>query len=121
MHELSVAQGLIDLACEAAEREGDVRVTRLTVRIGRLSGVVREALEFAFDLAAEGTLCQGAALATEEVPVTVRCPICREVKSLKDDYAFICPTCESPTPEILSGRELELLSLEVAAGAAAHC
>lgn len=121
MHELSVAQGLIDVACEAAEREGNVRVTRLTVRIGRLSGVVRQALEFAFDLAAEGTLCHGAALAIEDVPVSVRCPVCREAKTLDDEYAFVCPTCGSPTPELLTGRELELVSLEVAAGATAHC
>lgn len=121
MHELSVAQGLIDVACEAAEREGDVRVTRLTVRIGRLSGVVREALRFAFDLAAAGSLCHDAALEIEEVPVTVRCPVCCAAKSLADDYAFVCPTCGSPTPELLTGRELELVSLEVVAGATANC
>jgi hydrogenase nickel incorporation protein HypA/HybF len=120
MHELSIAEGLIDVACEAAQREGDVRVTRLVVRIGKLSGIVREALEFAFGLAAEGSVCQGAELEIEEVPITVLCPGCREAKGLADDYAFVCPTCGSPTPEILTGRELEMVSLEVA-GATANC
>ena len=55
MHELSIAQSLIDVACEAAEREGANRVTRLTARIGVLSGVVKECLLFSFGLAAEGT------------------------------------------------------------------
>ena len=62
MHELSIAQSLIELACEAALREGGDRIERLNLRIGQLSGVVREALEFSFALAAEGTACEGAAV-----------------------------------------------------------
>ena len=77
MHELSIAQSLIDLACEAALREGADRIERLNLRIGRLSGVVREALEFSFELAAEGTLCEGAILEIEDVPIAVMCPRCK--------------------------------------------
>jgi hydrogenase nickel incorporation protein HypA/HybF len=120
VHELSIAQSLIELATEAAAREGAEFVTRLSVRIGVLSGVVKECLLFSFELAAEDTPCAGAELAVEEVALTVMCPCCDEPKALADLYHFLCPTCGSPTPEILTGRELDLVSVEVAGHAAAH-
>ncbi|HEX4000304.1 MAG TPA: hydrogenase maturation nickel metallochaperone HypA [Pirellulales bacterium] len=113
MHELSIAQSLIELACEAAARDRCERVTRLFVRVGALSGVVKEALEFSFELAAEDTPCAGATLEIESVGLTVHCPKCDATKTVGGDYLFCCPTCGSPTPEILSGRELELVSVEV--------
>ncbi|MGH7135270.1 MAG: hydrogenase maturation nickel metallochaperone HypA, partial [Pirellulales bacterium] len=99
MHELSIAQCLVDSACDAAQREGSQRVTRLLARIGVLSGVVNEALRFSFDLAAEGTACQGAVLEIEEVAVSVLCPKCRAPSQLADCWRFVCPTCGTPTPE----------------------
>jgi len=120
MHELSIAQSLIELASEAAARDGCERVTRLLVRLGAMSGVVREALEFSFELAAEETPCAGATLEIEEIKVTVFCPSCDERKTLDDGYLFCCPTCCSPTPQILTGRELELVSVEVDEYAPAH-
>jgi hydrogenase nickel incorporation protein HypA/HybF len=120
VHELSIAQSLIELACEAALREGADRVAKLNVRIGQLAGVVAEALQFSFEIAAEGTLCEGAALEIEEVPIAVLCPRCNDVKMLPDGYNFCCPICGSPTPEIVAGRELDLISLELAPHASAH-
>jgi hydrogenase nickel incorporation protein HypA/HybF len=120
MHELSVAQSLIELASDAAARDGSDRVSRLFVRLGVLSGVVKEALEFSFDLAAEDSPCAGATLEIEEVPITVLCAYCEERKTLSDGYQFCCPTCGRPTPKILTGRELELVSVEVDEYAAAH-
>jgi hydrogenase nickel incorporation protein HypA/HybF len=113
MHELSIAQSLIELACEAAERDGCQRVTRLFVRLGAMSGVVREALEFSFDLAAEDTLCAGAKLEIEETKIIVYCPSCEARKTISDGYILCCPTCGQPTSQIVSGRELELISVEV--------
>lgn len=120
MHELSIAQSLIELACEAAGRDGCERVTRLFIRVGALSGVVKEALEFSFELAAEETACAGATLEMELIPITVFCSSCQERKTLSDDYLFCCPTCGLPTPEILTGRELELVSVEVDDYASTH-
>jgi hydrogenase nickel incorporation protein HypA/HybF len=113
VHELSIAQSLIDLACETALREGAYRIAKLNLRIGRLSGVVKESLEFSFELAAEGTPCEGARLEIEDVAIAVMCPQCDEIKTLGDGYQFCCPSCGSPTPEIVAGRELDLVSLEV--------
>jgi hydrogenase nickel incorporation protein HypA/HybF len=120
MHELSVAQSLIEVACDAADRDGSDHVSRIFVRLGALSGVAREALEFSFDLAAEETRCAGAMLEIEDVPITVYCPSCKSRKTLSDCYHFCCPTCGLPTPHILTGRELEVVSVEADDYAAAH-
>lgn len=115
MHELSIAQCLIESACEAAAAEGARRVTRLSTRIGALSGVVEEALRFSFQLAAEGTLCEGAVLEIEYVPITVHCANCDAPRTLADSCTFVCPVCGAATPKVLSGRELDLVSLEIVA------
>ncbi len=68
MHELSIAISLVDAVCDELPRLGDrVSVRRVLVRIGPLSGVVPDALQFAFDVAAEGTPIAGAYLDVEEV------------------------------------------------------
>lgn len=113
MHELSIAQSLIDAASQFASDEGSSRVIKLNIRIGLLSGIVKDALLFSFELAAEGTPCAGAELVIDEVPISVLCPHCEEVKFLVDQYCFLCPTCGTPTPKILSGQELDLVSLEI--------
>ncbi|QDU64418.1 Hydrogenase/urease nickel incorporation protein HypA [Planctomycetes bacterium Pan216] len=120
MHELSIATSLIDVACDAAGDEGAERVLSLRVRLGPLAGVDHEALLFAFGFAAEGTMCEGARLLIEEVPVTVYCPDCDAVKRLPEIYQFTCPDCGTPTPEMRTGREMELASLEIDSHEAAH-
>ncbi len=91
MHELSVAQSLIELASEAAARDGSDRVCRLYIRLGALSGVVKEALEFSFDLAAEETPCAGATLEIEEVPITVLCAVLRRAEDAFRRLSILLP------------------------------
>lgn len=120
MHELSIAQSLVEMACEQAERENATRVLSISIRIGALAGVVKEALLFSFDLAVEGTICEGASLAIEEVPITVLCPVCDVPRTLTDAWHFMCPVCGTPTSNILSGRELDLSSIEIEDHVAPH-
>lgn len=116
MHELSIARNLIELACELAEQQGAARVRRIHVRLGALSAVMRS-LYFCFGPASRGTLCEGAILQIEEVPLTVHCPQCEATKSPRARYNFRCPTCGTPTPRVLTGREMQLVALEFADGA----
>jgi hydrogenase nickel incorporation protein HypA/HybF len=112
VHELSIALGILDVAGEEAERHGG-RVTAIHLRLGPLSGVVREALVFSYDLAREGTPLADAELVVEEVPVVAYCPACvREVTppSVQD---LCCPDCGAPTPELIRGGELEVVALEI--------
>src|ERR1700677_3122766 len=105
---------MIEVAWEAAAREGPNHVIKLRARIGLLSGVAKTALQFSFDLAAEGTACEGAGLEIEDVSVKVMCPRCHAPQELQTLYSFCCPICGTPTPEILTGQELEVVSVELA-------
>lgn len=68
MHELSIAVALVEVACEKAEALSSARVEALHVQVGRLSGVVPDALLFSFEVAARGTAIEGAKLRVEETP-----------------------------------------------------
>ena len=112
MHELSIMQSALSLALDQARQAGAVRVHVIRLRIGALSGVVPEALEFAFEALTPGTLAEGAKLAIDPVPARFWCATCtREFQS--DDLFAECPGCHSPSGELRAGREMELASLEI--------
>jgi hydrogenase nickel incorporation protein HypA/HybF len=110
MHELSIAGALVDQVCEHAASVGAARVAEIRIRMGVLSGIGR-ALHFCFPSVVRGTLCEGAILHIEEVPLTVMCTNCNAVKSPAALYNFRCPDCGRPTPKVLTGREMQLISL----------
>jgi hydrogenase nickel incorporation protein HypA/HybF len=111
MHELSIALSILDLAAEEGARRGG-RVVAVHLKLGPLAGVVKDALLSAYDLAREGTPLAGAELLIEEVPVVARCPACAAERTL-DFPHFCCPTCGAPTPDVVTGRELEVVALEI--------
>lgn len=111
MHELSIAQFMVEEASRAAGSVGARTVRSVTARIGVLAGVVPQALVFSWDIAAEGTICAGSSLLIDEVPIRVRCPQDGQVHTLSQPR-FRCPVCDAPTTDLVSGRELELASLE---------
>ena len=115
MHELSIAHGLVEAACEALSRcePAPAGVRSILIRIGALSGVVPSALEFCYGLTVEGTPLAGSRLVVEEQPVVVFCPRCLENRTLDDPSRFRCPICDAATPELVHGRELELISMEL--------
>jgi hydrogenase nickel incorporation protein HypA/HybF len=113
MHELSIALSLLDLVEEEAERRG-CRIVAVHLRLGPFSGVVREALLSAFELAREGTVMAESELVIEDVPVVVSCPLCAAKRTPVSAFELICPDCGTPTPEVVSGRELEVVALEIA-------
>ena len=112
MHELSIMQSALSLALDQARQAGASRVHTIRLRIGALSGVVPDALEFAFEALAPGTAAEGAKLAIEAVPARFWCaPCAREFQS--DDLLAECPGCHTPSGELRAGREMELASLEI--------
>jgi hydrogenase nickel incorporation protein HypA/HybF len=114
MHELSVATALVTQAQQAARDAGADRVVAVRLRLGRLSGLVPSALKFGFEIACKGTDLEGARLDIEQVDPVIWCPSCQAAVTLPTTTRFRCPTCDTPSAEILAGRELELASLEVA-------
>lgn len=124
MHELSIAQCLVDLiedevtARAPAQQRGVnaprcLRVGRVRVRVGALSGVVPEALYRAFPVAAARSSLKEATLSIEECLVVAWCPACGVARVLPSPQRLRCPACDGPTPDVVGGRELELVSIEV--------
>ena len=112
MHELSLAEGLIEQLAQAAAAENALRVTRVVVVIGKYSGVEREAFEFAFPFAAEGSVAEGAELIIEELPVTVECRMCHATTH-PEPTLLLCSKCESNEVELKGGREFLIQSAEL--------
>lgn len=113
MHELSVCEGIIEVATNALARLARPLppVSCVTVRIGRLTSVVPDCLRHYFDLLTPGTALDGAVLVIEHIPVRATCADCAagfEIEVL----SFSCPRCGSGLVELISGRELEVVSLE---------
>lgn len=119
MHEISIAQSVIEeVLVQLDDAVGAPRVTCVTLRVGVMSGVVPEALAFAFEAAARDTPLAGARLDVEEVGLVVWCPRCQAGRPLPGPQRLRCPSCGESTPRVLRGRELELVSIEVLDAAA---
>lgn len=112
MHELSIALSILD-AAEEEMRARTGRVAAIHVRLGRLCGVVREALLSAFELAREGTALAQTELVIEDIPLVVHCPACAAEGTPASRFELRCPTCGVLTNEIVSGQELEIRALEI--------
>lgn len=112
MHELSIALSIVEMAEEEAARR-DVRISAVRLKLGTLSGVVKDALLFSYDLACEGTALEGSQLVIEEMPVVIYCATCESERSLASIQQFCCPVCGAPTHNVVRGRELEVVALEV--------
>jgi len=113
MHELSIAISIIDMVQEEAEHRHASRVEAIHLKLGPLSGVVREALEASYEIAAEDTPLKGTRLVIENVPVVVYCSACDQQQQLESIQNFTCPACGSPTPDVIHGKELEVVSMEI--------
>jgi hydrogenase nickel incorporation protein HypA/HybF len=108
MHELAIAESVVE-AVQA--RTGRQTVHLIRLRVGRLSGVIPDALTFAFELAAQGTPLEGAQLVIDEPAGRLHCRTCQADQGL-DDLILLCE-CGSADVELTAGRELALLSVEV--------
>jgi hydrogenase nickel incorporation protein HypA/HybF len=112
VHELSIALGIVDVAAEEVSRRGG-RVVAVHLKVGPLSGVVPAALRSAFELAREPEPAVAAAeLVIEEVPVVARCPACAAERAVSFPE-LRCLACGGPTPDVVRGRELEVVALEI--------
>lgn len=113
MHELTIAEALIEEAERAAEDVGQAgRIARLDVVVGRLSGVCSESLRFAFEQISPGTRTEGAELHITEPKAVCLCHDC-DASQETDELVGSCPTCGSGNILIEGSRELLLQSLEV--------
>jgi hydrogenase nickel incorporation protein HypA/HybF len=115
MHELSIAISMIERVIEESESRGGLDVEVVHLRLGVFSGVDKEALLFSYQLACEGTPLEGSRLLIEIVPLVIYCPSCKRERTPLSVYQLCCPDCLVPAEGIITGREIEVASLEVAA------
>ncbi|MFO7709091.1 MAG: hydrogenase maturation nickel metallochaperone HypA [Desulfobacterales bacterium] len=114
MHEMGIALQIIEIATASIPAElVSPKVEKVNLKIGKLAAVVSDSLRFCFDIATRDTPLAGAELAIEETPVVARCKECNTRWTI-DEPAFICRDCGSGSLEILSGRELDIVSIEIA-------
>jgi hydrogenase nickel incorporation protein HypA/HybF len=112
MHEMSIAQGILDIVCQHVPPADHDQVGDVVVRVGRLSGVIPESLEFCFSGLVAGTGLAGARLAIEHVPTVCHCPDC-DRRFDAESLIFLCPACGSGRARLVSGDDLQVVSIEL--------
>lgn len=114
MHEASIVAELLRIATEECKKNGYNKINSIKLLIGRATGVMKDALLFAFNILKEDTLAKDAELIIEEVPVRVQCKDCGTEFTSDENYIiFECPQCGSFSISILSGKELNISEMEV--------
>ena len=112
MHELAIAQGILDSVLTERARRNLAQIDEIGVQIGDLSGVFADALQFSFDAIRMGTPLENSQLVIEKVPTRVRCANCDSESEVKH-FLFICPRCSSTSVSVMSGYELEIAYLDI--------
>lgn len=112
MHEMSIAQSLIDIIHEEMAKHHVSVLRSVKVKIGKLSAIVPDSLSFCFDIMVQGSDLDGARLLIEIVPLEGRCKDCGNAFEVKE-YVFVCPSCGGGNIETLRGQDLSIVEMEV--------
>lgn len=116
MHEMSLAEGVLDViedARRAQQAAADWRVRVVRLEIGRLAAVELDALRFAFDVVKRGSVADDAALDVVEVPGAAWCMKCCDTVAV-DGRGDACPRCGSYQLQVTDGDQLRVKELELA-------
>jgi hydrogenase nickel incorporation protein HypA/HybF len=112
MHELSVTQSILDIACRHADKADAERIVCIHLVIGDLSSIVDDSVQFYFDFISQDTLAEGAKLVFRRIPVELACRACGQ-KWNPSDNDWQCPACGQLQADAITGREFYVESIEV--------
>ena len=112
MHEMSIAQSLINILQEEMEKHGAKTLRSVRLSIGEMSAIVPESLSFCFEIITQGTPLEGARLLMDRIPLKGYCPECEQPFDI-ENFVFICPTCGSTRIGTIEGQELSIVEMEV--------
>ena len=113
MHELGIAQNILEIIQQYVPKEQVAAVRSIRIRVGPLSGVVPDSLEFCFQAIVHETEMQKACLAIDQLPAIINCKKC-DYRFETKDLEFFCQSCGSSDLEFVSGKELEIVEIELA-------
>jgi len=114
VHELGIAANIIEIAIDSIPADlNNMPVEKINLKLGKFSSVVPESLRFCFETLIPGTCLEGTELSIEEVPITAKCKECN-FQWVVSEPVFICKKCGSGLIDIISGRELDISSIEIA-------
>jgi hydrogenase nickel incorporation protein HypA/HybF len=113
MHEVSIAQNLLDIVSRQCIEKGFTEIESINIRVGRASGILPDALLFAFNAIKPDSIARNAKLSIAEVPVTGHCSDCEDTFISEQEYIFCCPICEGTSFVVTNGRELDIVDMEV--------
>jgi hydrogenase nickel incorporation protein HypA/HybF len=113
MHEIGIMQSVLETVLGQAEQQHATRVHRVTLRVGVFTGVVPDALQFAFEVLTKGTPAEGAELCIVTAPARSTCRECGAEYEVKDLASLECPGCHGFSDNFRGGRELEISDIEI--------
>ena len=111
MHELKIAEELVQIVLQVAEEEKLKKVTKVNIQFGKMIMIVPDIFHFVFESAVKGTIAKNARLSLEILPIKIACNKCKEETEM-DDLFFVCPICGSNSLEVVQGRETVIESIE---------
>ena len=111
MHELSIAQNILDIVNEQLLINNLSRVNKVKIKVGKLAGIEPESLKFCFEIITKNTKADGSVLEIDSVPVRCKCKNCQTIFRF-DGLDFSCPACMENNWKIISGMELQVVGLE---------
>jgi hydrogenase nickel incorporation protein HypA/HybF len=112
MHELGIAQSIINTVVKVAEQNGRERIEKVRIQVGEFRAVIQEQLVFSFGFAGEGTIAESAALEIEVIPIVAVCQSCKKEFRVKK-FHFQCPACEGTSVRVIKGQELKIIDVEL--------
>jgi len=112
MHELGITENIISIVLKHGEKEDAKKITKITLKIGELTQVVGDCIQFYFDQLSKDTIAENAELVIEYIPIKVRCADCGSEKEASN-YDFTCPSCGAICTEFTAGREFLVDDIEV--------
>jgi len=112
MHELSIAQGILDIIRQYVRPEQAAAIRRVQVNLGRLSGVVPESLDFCFSAIVADTPLQAARLDIVRTATVACCNDCGGRFAI-EDLVFLCGQCGSTSLRVVSGTDLKVVEIEL--------
>lgn len=113
MHELSIVTSVVESVTQSLAAYPGARVVEVRLKVGALSAVIEDSLQFCYGIATEGTALEGSRLMVNTLPVLMYCRACRATEPIESLQSFRCARCGEAAGEIRQGRELEIEAIEI--------